>query len=283
MAARRSKRDVSRAMKRAAGPAHAPIITLTTDFGTRDAFVGIMKGVIVGIAPHARLIDLTHEVPAQDVIAGAHLLRSAVRWFPRGSIHLAVVDPGVGTRRRAIAVATADAWLIGPDNGLLSFAVPARARPRIIDVSRSPYRLRPTSRTFHGRDVFAPVAAALACGVAPEQLGRAIRSMQRLPAPKVRRTGRSLHGAVLWVDRYGNLTTSIGRAHLIAAGFRRSRLSITIGGHVVPFRSSYAAVPRHRAVALVNSSDLVEIAVNQGSAAVALGAGPGATVRVDAS
>jgi hypothetical protein len=258
-----------------------PIVTLTTDFGTRDPFVGIMKGVILDVAPEARLVDLTHEVPAQDVVAGAHVLRSAVPWFPRGTIHLAVVDPGVGTRRRALLIETDGAWFVGPDNGLLSLAVPARAARRILDVSRSPVRLQPTSRTFHGRDLFAPVAAALASGVAPDQLGRAVRSMHRLAAPKVRRRGRTLHGEVLWVDRFGNLTTSIGRADLASTGFRRGRLSITIGGHVVPFRSSYAAVARHHAVALLNSSDLLEVAVNQGSAAAALDAGPGVAVRVE--
>ena len=275
MAARRSRRAP------AAAPDRAPIVTLTTDFGTRDPFVGIMKGVMLGIAPDARFVDLTHEVPAQDVVAGAHVLRGAVRWFPRGTIHLAVVDPGVGTRRRALAVATDDAWFVGPDNGLFSFAAPARAVRAIVDVSRSPVRLRPTSRTFHGRDVFAPVAAALACGVAIERLGRAVRSMERLPAAKVRRRGGSLYGEVLWADGYGNLTTSVARADLDGAGFRGRRLSITIGCHVVPFRSSYAAVRRKSAVALINSSDLLEIAVNHGSAADVLGAGRGDVVRVD--
>ena len=264
-----------------AAPARAPIVTLTTDFGTRDPFVGIMKGVILGIAPHARFVDLTHDVPPQDVVAGAYALRGATRWFPRGTIHLAVVDPGVGTRRRALAIATDDAWFVGPDNGLFSFVAPAGAVRAIVDVSRSPVRLRPPSRTFHGRDVFAPVAAALACGMAIERLGRAVRSMERLPEPKVRRRGRSLYGEVLWADRYGNLTTSIGRADLEASGFRGRRLSITIGGHVVPFRSSYAAVRRDGAVALLDSADLLEIAVNHGSAADVLGAGRGDVVRVD--
>src|SRR5436853_5708874 len=151
MAARRSRR----AGDRSAAPA-APIVTLTTDFGTSDPFVGIVKGVILRLAPAARIVDLTHAVPAQNVLAGAQLLASAARWFPKGTIHVAVVDPGVGTRRRAIAVETAEGWFVGPDNGLLSLAVPARSARRIVDVSRSRHRLRPVSRTFHGRDVFAP-------------------------------------------------------------------------------------------------------------------------------
>src|SRR5690349_14613822 len=161
MAAKRSKRAASGA---------APIVTLTTDFGTRDPFVGIMKGVILAAAPAVRLVDLTHQVPPQNVTAGAYALASAARWFPARTIHLAVVDPGVGTRRRALLIETADAWFVGPDNGLLSLAVPVRAIRRIFDVSRSRVRLRPTSRTFHGRDVFAPVAAALAAGADPATL-----------------------------------------------------------------------------------------------------------------
>ncbi|MEO6025304.1 MAG: SAM-dependent chlorinase/fluorinase, partial [Candidatus Binatia bacterium] len=176
MAARKSRR----ADDRAPAPAAAPIITLTTDFGSRDPFVGIMKGVILGLAPSARIVDLTHAVPAQNILAGAHLLASAARWFPLGTIHVAVVDPGVGTRRGALAVETDDAWFVGPDNGVLGLAIPARKVRRIIEVSRSPYRLRPVSRTFHGRDVFAPVAAALANGVDPARLGPAIATMQRL-------------------------------------------------------------------------------------------------------
>jgi S-adenosylmethionine hydrolase len=260
-----------------------PIITLTTDFGTRDPFVGIMKGVILGLAPEARIVDLTHAVPAQAVVAGAYVLRGAVPWFPPGTIHVAVVDPGVGTRRRALVVETRDAYLVGPDNGLLSLAVPARAIRRIVDVSRSRHRLTPVSRTFHGRDVFAPIAAALATGARPSELGREVEAMERIRSPRIRRRrdGRLL-GEVLWVDGFGNLTTNVAFADLSAA-FRGRKLSITIGGHVVPFRSSYAAVPHGSALALVNSSNLLEIAVNHGSAAESLGVGEGAAIEVEAA
>ncbi len=260
----------------------APIITLTTDFGTRDPFVGIMKGVILGLAPEARIVDLTHAVPAQAVVAGAHVLRSALPWFPPGTIHVAVVDPGVGTRRRALVVETRDACLVGPDNGLLSLAVPERSIRRIVDVSRSRRRLVPVSRTFHGRDVFAPIAAALATGARPSELGREVDAMKRLRSPQARRRGGTLLGEVLWVDGFGNLTTNVTSTDL-AAAFGRRRLSIRIGDHVVPLRSSYAAVPSGKALALVNSSNLLEIAVNHGSAAAALGLGPGAPIRVSSS
>lgn len=280
MAARRSSR--ARSAPPAPSPADAgslPVVTLTTDFGLVDPFVGIMKGVILDIAPAARIVDVTHGVPAQNVVAGAYALASAVPWFPRGSVHVAVVDPGVGTRRRALLVETADGWLVGPDNGLLSFAAPARAVRRIFDVSRSAVRLQPVSRTFHGRDVFAPIAAALASGVAPERLGRPLRSMQRLRQPVPRRRDGALIGRVLWVDGFGNLATNVAAGDL-ARAFRGGRLCITIAGHVVPFRSSYAGVPTARPVAVVNSSDLIEIAVNGGSAAARFGVGPGTAIEI---
>jgi S-adenosylmethionine hydrolase len=239
-----------------------------------------MKGVILGIAPDARLVDLTHEVPPQDVVAGAHLLASAVRWFPRGTIHIAVVDPGVGTRRRALVVETDGGRLVGPDNGLLSLAAPARAVRAIHDVSRSPVRLRPVSRTFHGRDVFAPVAAHLAAGTDAATLGLPARAMQRLRPPRVRRRGATLVGTVLWVDRFGNLATNVHAADLAAAGLRGRSLSVRIRGHVLRFGTAYASVAVGKATALVNSADLLEIAVNRGSAAALLGAAPGTPVVV---
>jgi S-adenosylmethionine hydrolase len=268
------------AERRAPSRSAAPLVTLTTDFGTRDPFVGIMKGVILTIAPAARIVDLTHEVPPQSVVAGAHALASAAPWFPPGTIHVAVVDPGVGTRRRALVVEAGDAYFVGPDNGVLSLAAPRPAVRRIVDVSRSRLRLRPVSRTFHGRDVFAPIAAALAMGTAMNDLGTSVRTMQRLRVPRLRRRGTQLIGTVLWSDGFGNLATSVTAADLASAGFRRPRLSITIAGHVVPFRPSYASVPVGSPVALVNSSSLLEIAVNHGTAVALLGAGPGTRVTV---
>ncbi|MCC6763345.1 MAG: SAM-dependent chlorinase/fluorinase [Deltaproteobacteria bacterium] len=269
------------ASARKSSPPAATVVTLTSDFGTRDAFVGIMKGVILRTAPAARLVDLTHDVPPQNVLAGAYALAGAARWFPRGTIHVAVVDPGVGARRRALLVETTNAWFVGPDNGLLSLAAPAAAVRRVFDVSRSPVRLRPVSRTFHGRDVFAPVAAALAAGVDPRTLGTPLRAIARLRTPAPRRHGGKLVGTVLWADGFGNLATNVGRAHLARAAFLGRRLSITIEGHVLPFRPSYASVPAGRALALVNSSDVLEIAVNRGSAAERFDVRPGTTVTVE--
>lgn len=279
-----------------------PIVTLTTDFGTRDAFVGVMKGVLLARAPEARIVDLTHEVPPQDVRAGAYLLRGAAPYFPAGTIHVAVVDPGVGTARRALVVATASAFFVVPDNGLVSLVAPRTAVRGVWDVSRSRHRLPTVSRTFDGRDVFAPIAAALARGVAPDTLGRRVSSIRRLAPLRLRRERTRTVGEVVWRDRFGNLITNVSAADLPTAGgvgrlppepggarrrradarrtFRVRALSVTIGTHVLPLLDSYADVPRGRAVALVNSDDLVEIAVNQGSAAATLGLDRGARVIV---
>jgi S-adenosyl-L-methionine hydrolase (adenosine-forming) len=257
-----------------------------------------MKGVILGIAADARIVDLTHDVPAQDVRAGAYLLRSAVPYFPPGTIHVAVVDPGVGTRRRAVVVETPTAFFVGPDNGLFSLVATRAHTRRIWDVTRSRYRLAKQTRTFHGRDVFAPIAARLAVGIAPTDLGTRLRTMQRLAAPRVRREPHRTRGEVIWSDRFGNLITNIGvtdlpggarmrarsrnaassRAVTRSSGFRGRGVSVTIGTHVLPVLRSYADVPPGEAVALVNSNDLLEIAVNRGSAAAVLDAGRGARV-----
>jgi S-adenosylmethionine hydrolase len=239
-----------------------------------------MKGVILGIAPEARIVDLTHEVPPQDVLAGALALEAAAPYFPLGTIHVAVVDPGVGTRRRALLVTTRTAVFVGPDNGVLSLAAAAGRGTRTLDVSRSRARRKPVSATFHGRDVFAPVAAEVARGTDPLRLGVATRPMQRLALPRVRRAGGRLTGTVLAVDRFGNLITNIRRADLGA--FRRRSLSIRIGGHVVPIRHSYGNGRAGHPLALVNSADLLEVAVRDGSAAVLLAVGRGAPVVVEA-
>jgi S-adenosylmethionine hydrolase len=241
----------------------------------------MMKGVVLGIAPRAVLVDLTHEVPPQDVRAGAFLLQSATPYFPAGTIHVAIVDPGVGTNRRALLVETRDAFFLAPDNGLVSLAVAASDVVRLLDVSHSPYRRAVVSRTFHGRDVFAPVAGRLAAGIPPTRLGHSTRSMLRLRVPAVRAIGRQLIGQVLWSDRFGNLITNVRRRDLAAAGAFRSRgVSVTINDHALRLCGSYAAAMAGRAVALVNSSDLLEIAVNRGSAAAVLGAGRGARVTI---
>jgi len=257
------------------------IVTLTTDFGAADPFVGVMKGVIAGRAPAARVIDLTHGIPPHDVLAGALVLRHSVPYFPRGTIHLAVVDPGVGSERRALCVETAGALLVGPDNGLLSLAAPRGEIRRIVHLTEEHFFLTPRSATFHGRDLFAPVAAALAAGTPVEKLGSEVRDMQRLDLPPVVREAHALRGQVIYVDHFGNLATNVSAADL--AGLAIHAPSIGVGSvRLRGVATSYAAAQRGEPVAVVNSWGLLEIAVREGSARDQLGAGVGAAVVIEA-
>jgi hypothetical protein len=243
-----------------------PVITLLTDFGSRDAFVGVMKGVMLGINPSASFVDLSHEVPPQDIPAGALILRSAALFFPPGTIHLAVVDPGVGSSRRALLVETPRALFVGPDNGLLSLAAPADAVTRLIHLTNEEYFLAPRSQTFHGRDVFAPVAAHLSRGVPPERFGHTIFDMERLTLPSVEYRASGLTGNVIYIDHFGNAITNITEADVRL--FPTGTLLVSIDGmQIRGIQSSYAAVEVGAPMAIINSWGLVEIAVRNRSAA----------------
>jgi hypothetical protein len=256
------------------------LITLLTDFGTADAFVGIMKGVMLAIDPGLRFVDLTHDIPPQAVDVGALVLRSAVPCFPDGAVHLAVVDPGVGTARAPIAVETARAVLVGPDNGLLAPAVAALGGARAVHaLENEAFRRQPVSHTFHGRDIFAPAAAHLAAGLPIARLGPARAGMAPAALPVATATADGARGAVVHVDRFGNLMTNITRATLDA--FRHQPLSVTVAEMTtVPLRATYADVDPGQLVALWSSWDTIEIARRDGSAATHLGIGRGATVVV---
>ena len=254
------------------------IITLTTDFGYRDPFVGIMKGVVAAIDPGATLIDLTHGVAPQDVTGGALALASAVDFFPEGVVHVAVVDPGVGGDRRPILLETDRACYVGPDNGLLSLAAGRQRLRRIIHLSKPEYHLQPTSTTFHGRDVFAPVAAHLSAGVRPEKLGETVESFESLhvPDPEIR-DGGGIAGQVIYVDGFGNLTTNIRREHL--GRLDTESVSVRVGDSVIRGLSdNYASAGAGNYLALVNSWGLLEISRCNGSAQAGLGAGTGTRV-----
>lgn len=256
------------------------LVTLTTDFGTTDPWVGIMKGVIATRAPGTTITDVTHGIPPQNVLAGALVLRHAAPYFPAGTIHVAVVDPGVGGPRRPLCVETASALFVGPDNGLLSLAVATEAVRRIVHLTDERFFLTPRSRTFHGRDVFAPVAAALATGTAPGALGVEVGAMQRLDLPPVESTPGSLRGRVIYVDHFGNLMTNITEGAL--AAFPRQQLSISIRDvRISGVAGSYGAVGVGELVAVVNSWGLLEIAVRDGSARTKLGAGPGDALVIE--
>ena len=255
------------------------IISLLTDFGTQDGFVGIMKGVIVGINPAASIIDLSHEVPPQDILTGALILRSAVAFFPPGTIHVAVIDPGVGSDRRAILVETATSLLVGPDNGLLSLAAPSDSVQRVIHLTNRHYFLPHVSQTFHGRDVFAPVAAHVSRGVPVEDCGPSVTSMEQLTLPAVDRDTAQIAGRAIAIDRFGNIVTNITAADLLP--FSMGRLSVSIGPvQIHGLASTYASVPVGAVTALINSWGLLEIAVRNGSAAQQLGVQRGSLVIV---
>jgi S-adenosylmethionine hydrolase len=185
------------------------VITLTTDFGTCDWFVGTMKGVIASLAPGTTVVDLTHDLPPGDIRGGAFALAASHRFFPKGTVHVAVVDPDVGSNRKAIAVQTAKAVFVGPDNGVLSWALAKEKVTAIHALENEAYFVQPVSRTFHGRDVFAPVAAHLSRGVPIRKLGPALKGFVRLdwPEPQARRGG--FEGEVVYIDRFGNAITNL--------------------------------------------------------------------------
>ena len=250
------------------------IVTLLTDFGTRDTFVGVMKGVILSIAPDARLVDLTHHVPPQDVHAGAFALKTAYRYFPPGTVHLAVVDPGVGGARRPVAAHIGDYLFVGPDNGLLSHVLAREPLRRAVALDNVRYHL-PVSRTFHGRDIFAPAAACLAAGTPLESLGTPLQRLLTLPlsCPVVRPEQITAH--VVYVDVFGNLFTDVTEETAADWG----ALEAEIGGRRLPASAaSYSAVPEGHPVALFGSSGHLEIAVRNGSASRQFGLHIGDTV-----
>jgi S-adenosyl-L-methionine hydrolase (adenosine-forming) len=256
-----------------------PVIALLTDFGLVDHYAGAMKGAILSACPGATLVDVTHEVPAHDVAAGALLLDAAYRHFPPGTVFVAVVDPGVGSERRPIA-ARAGGWLfVGPDNGVFTYVLEADPAARVHRIANAALFRVPTSRVFHGRDVFGPVAARLACGLPLEEVGPAIGDPVRLELPPKTRTEDGWSGAVLHVDRFGNLTTNLLEGDVAVLGGLDS-LEVRLGPEVLPLVRSYSDVAPGRACALVGSSGRLEISVREGRAEALPGAGRGARVLV---
>lgn len=238
------------------------VITLTSDFGLEDAYVGTLKGVILSRAPRVRIVDLTHAVGPGDVRAGAFALASAARFFPPRTIHVVVVDPGVGSERPAVAIRTSRFGFVGPDNGVLSWALEEEEVREVRRVENTRLFVEEVSATFHGRDVFAPVAAWLATGGGWAAVGPKTEKWERLERPRSQRTAKGWRGAVVYVDRFGNAITNLdlkrARAH------RELRLP---GGEVCSLGRCYQSVPRGQGVVVPGSSGYLEIAVNGGSAA----------------
>ena len=255
------------------------IVTLTTDFGQRDPFVGVMKGVILGICAETALIDLTHEIAPFDIRAGAIALESAWRFFPMGTIHLAVVDPGVGGRRRALALEAGGHYFVGPDNGLFTFAL-MRDKWSAVSIEASAYRRSEVSRTFHGRDIFAPAAGHLASGVPLENLGSRITDLIQLPLPRCKRTGDEIVGEVVGTDRFGNLLTSVA-AEMVSELAPDGAIEVALAGREISgLALSYEDSPLGVAAAIVGSTGRLEIFIRNASAQAALGTAPGAEVTV---
>lgn len=274
-----------------------PIITLLTDFGLADSYVGTMKGVALAICPSARLIDLTHYVPPQDVRGAAYLLWASFRHFPPETIFLVVVDPGVGTTREPVAIETAHGTYVAPNNGVLSYVLPHVKVRHAVALENPRYRLTTVSQTFHGRDIFAPAAAHLAAGVPITDLGPPVPELVKLDPPRLIVGERSVEGEVLYVDYFGNVITSIGhlawQSNILtltptfadhtseAISFPAQSCRIEIAGKtlngVLP---TYGAVPPGDLLALVGSSGQLELGVNQGSAAGRLRVRAGDPVRL---
>lgn len=243
----------------------APLVALTTDFGLDDPYVGILKAVILTLAPEVRLVDLTHGIPPQDVLAGCLALEAARPYFPVGTVHLAVVDPGVGSDRKGLVVdAGRDLW-VAPDNGLLSFLPAAEVR-QVRSLEDPVFFLHPISRTFHGRDVFAPVAARLAAGTPPQAFGPPAEDFERMPLPCATVSADEVRGEVLTFDRFGNAVTSIRERDLQTA-----RWEVRICRHRIPWAPTYAAVEPGEPLCLLGSSGRLELSVRQGSAREVLG------------
>lgn len=265
------------------------LITLLTDFGVASTYPAQMKGVILGRCSTARIVDLSHEVPRHNVRTAAFMLASAAGAFPEGTIHVAVVDPQVGTARRVLAAEVAGQTFLAPDNGLLTvvmregFGRRANAAPvRVVSVENHELFRTEVSSTFHGRDIFAPVAAALAGGTSLDELGPPADSIRQFDVPAPERAGETWRGEVLYVDPFGNLVTNIPGAPLAEAG--PSGVTVLVAGAVVRGLSrAYGDVPAGRLLAYIGSAGLLEVAVNRQSAASRLGAGIGTPVRVEAN
>ena len=237
-------------------------ITLLTDFGNTDYFVGAMKGTILSVNPRAIVVDITHSIPAHDIEAAAFNLLSCYRAFPAGTVHVAVVDPGVGSERRPILVHAGDYMFVGPDNGIFSYVYDLEPDCRIFQITSAQYFRQPVSATFHGRDIFAPVAAEVLGGLTPRRLGKLIRDPVRLkPLQAGPWKNGKLRGRVIHIDHFGNCITNITRTDFQGA----SRLEVA-GKTIKSFQNFYAAAGKHRLMGVWGSAGFLEIVANQASA-----------------
>ncbi len=256
------------------------MITLTSDFGLVDPYVAEMKGVIITINPNAKIIDVTHGVEKFNIRMGAFMLASAASYFPRGTVHLAVVDPGVGSERRAILIQTKKGFFVGPDNGVLMLAAQNQSIEHVYELSNPEFMLPNVSNTFNGRDIFAPAAAYLDKGAKPCEFGAEVIDAITPEYANVKRKNGSLIGAVLHIDSFGNVITNITLTDLL----QTKNVKVKLQNHMLQltFAKTYAQAKPKEAVALVGSHGFLEIALNQGSAAEKFGVKVGDEVEVAA-
>jgi len=247
------------------------IITLTTDFGPGSSFVGIMKGVILGIAPESRIVDLCHDIEPQDILASALALEAAVGYYPDATIHVAVVDPGVGSERDALAIQTKRGFYVGPDNGIFSLALGLDPIIRAVRINNPAYTLTPLSDTFHGRDIFAPAAAHISNGIDIGLLGEGVRGLVALPSLAPERLGDSLRIHVLTSDRFGNMITNLRKTGVAV---------VSVNGNRIPISRTYSDVQKGETVAYFGSGGRLEIAIRNGSAMQQIGTNPEIVVDI---
>ena len=259
------------------------IITLTTDFGTSDVYVGVMKGVILSVNPDVKIIDITHSVSPQDIYEAAFTIRAAYRYFPENTIHVVVVDPGVGSDRQPIVCQTDNAYFVCANNGVLSrvlqdIETDDTNTPESVVIENPSYILPQVSNTFHGRDIFSPVAAHLSLGVALSQFGTPIQDLVRFPVPTVQTTDNSLTGQIIKIDSFGNLITNISEdmltSFLLSSGFNADSVDFEIRAgdtSLTKLNSFYAESEPGKPLAIIGSFGLLEIAINLGNAETGLG------------
>ena len=253
----------------------APILTLTTDFGLSDHYVGVMKGVILGLCPDAQIVDISHEVSAYAIAESAFLIAQSYRYFPRGTVHVVVVDPGVGSDRRPIAMKAAGQYFIAPDNGVLGMVF-SREKHKVREISNDKYFRKPVSRTFHGRDIFAPVAGRIAAGLPAARLGKVIEDYVRPSFEKPKQTSDGTWvGEILHVDRFGNIVTNFRARDFPVFG------ELTIGRTKARrLVSSYAEANAGELVAIAGSSGYLEVSVKQSSASRKIGCRAGSACQI---
>ena len=258
-----------------------PIITLLTDFGLRGPYVASMKGVILSIKPQCTLVDITHQINSHDIKEGAFILGQAYSNFPKGTIHLSVVDPGVGSARKPILIVTKNYFFVGPDNGLFTIALRRERVKQVVILTNQKFFLPEISSTFHGRDIFAPVAAYLALGVKPESFGPSIKSVCEIPFPDPAITQGKLTGEIVHVDAFGNLVSNIDRKSLLQFSEGRP-LVIKIGKRTIRgLKKGYWEGRKDEPVALIGSGGFLEISIREGNAQKILKVKRGDSIQVE--